>query len=112
MSMRNLPYRGDRVSFFWYQGTLHTTHAASSPLPQVVYTHDVSDEVVFELGGGLAVTALERDVGVTMLLASTAGFEGAVHFRGKQYNMHLSAGGATLIEWSRGAAKTAEVTDS
>lgn len=105
LSMRNLPYRGDRISFFWHQGTLHTTHAVSSPLPQVVYARDISDEIAVDPGDGLVVTALERDEGVTILLAATRGFNEVVHFRGGQYGIHLSAGEAAIIDWSRGAGE-------
>ena len=107
LSMRNLPYRGDRISFFWHKGTLHTTHAVSSLLPQVVYAHDVTDEVAVDPDYGLAVTALERDEGVTILLAATRGFEGVVHFRGGQHDIHLSAREATLIDWNREAGEPA-----
>lgn len=101
LSMRNLPYMGHRVSFFWHQGTLHTTHAVSSPFPQVVYARDVSDEVTIDPDDGLvAVTALERDEGVTILLAATKGFSGAVHFRTGRFSVHSSAGEGALINWS------------
>jgi hypothetical protein len=102
LSMRNLPYRGERVSFFWHQGMLHTTHAVSSPLPQVVYTRDVSDEVAVDSGDGLVVTALERDEGTTILLAATRAFEGVVRFSGQEQNLRLSGGEAALVNLKRG----------
>jgi hypothetical protein len=100
ISMRNLPYKGGSITVFWHHGTLHTTHAASSPLPQVVYVRDVSDEVAVDPSDGLAVTALERDEGITMLLASTGAFEGAVYFRGNWHSVNLTAGEAALVDWN------------
>jgi hypothetical protein len=104
LSMRNLPYRDERISFFWHQGTLHTTHAVSSQLPQVVYARDVSDEVAidpYDPDDDLAVTALERDEGAAILLAATRDFEGVVHYRGGQYSLNLLAGEAALLDWNR-----------
>ena len=37
LHVRNLPYQGTAVSFFVYEGRLHTARPVESPLPQVVY---------------------------------------------------------------------------
>ena len=107
LSMRDLPYLGDPMSFFLYQGTLHTTQAVSSPLPQVVYVRDVTHEVTIGHGEGpaLAITALEGEEGVTILLATTTGFDGIVRFRGGHYRVALAAGEAVLINWNGGAGE-------
>jgi glycogen debranching enzyme len=101
LSMRNLPYRGGRLSFFCYQGMLHTTHAVSSPLPQVVYGRDVTDEVAVDPASGLTVTALERDEGVTILLAAESNFDGVVHFRGSTHSVKFASGQAAAGDWNR-----------
>jgi hypothetical protein len=108
LSMRNLPFRGGRLSFFWHQGTLHTTHPSSGPLPQVLYARDVTDEVVVDPDEGTAPIALESDEGVTILLAATREFDGVVRLRGRRRSIRLSSGEAVLIEWNKEAAEGME----
>lgn len=103
LSMRNLPYRGGHLSFFWHRGTLHTTHAVSSRFPQVVYSRDVTGEVTFDLSEhdqetGPVVTALEREEGAAILVSVTRDFAGVVRFRGREHKLRLSAGEAVLIK--------------
>ncbi len=107
LSMRNLPYQGGGMSFFWHQGTLHTTRAVSSLDPQMVYARDVSDEVAIDHSDGLVVTALERDEGVTMLLAATRDFKGVLDFRGGRHSIRISAGEAALVDWNSRAGLAA-----
>ena len=108
LSMRNLPYKGGGMSFFWHREcTLHTTRAVSSPYTQVVYACDVSDEVAVDPSDGLVVTALERDEGVTMLVAATQAFKKNL-FGGGHHGIQISAGEAALVDWNSQAGRATD----
>ena len=96
LMLRNLPYRGRRISFFVHDGHLHATYPLSSTLPQTTYARDVTDEV--EAQGGLLVMALEGDTGTALLVAapSETGAEGVVSFRGHKQAVTLTAGKSLL----------------
>jgi hypothetical protein len=100
--VRNLPYRGERISFFVCDGTLYTTRRVACRLPQEVFAHDESDEVVAD--EGLTAVALDGPQGAVMLVTvhdtrseGAEAVEGMVRFRGVEYPVRLSAGGCTLI---------------
>jgi hypothetical protein len=97
--MRDLPYCGQRISYFVHEGQLHTTCPVQSSLPQVIYSRDVTGEV--EAADNLHVAALEGGDGTTLLLAAPegAGGRGMVNFRGRTQAVDLHPGKATLIRW-------------
>ncbi|MEO8288187.1 MAG: amylo-alpha-1,6-glucosidase [Chloroflexota bacterium] len=99
LMLRNLPYRGSRISFFVHEGQLHTTCRVRSTLPQVVYGRDVTGEV--EIDGALLAVALEDDLGTGILVASQEGpgAEGSIRFRGHTQSVNLPGGASTLTRW-------------
>jgi glycogen debranching enzyme len=105
LMMRNLPYRGQRISFFVHQGHLHTTRPVQTTLPQIVYSRDVTGEVEVEVEveGELLVVALEAEKGAAILIAAAqegGATEGIIRFRGRTQSVNLVAGKVTLIRWN------------
>jgi hypothetical protein len=100
--VRNLPYQGERISFFVCDRTLYTTRRVASRLPQQVFQHDESDEVVAD--DGLWVVALDSPRQAVLLVTaaqpeSAGTVEGTVRFRGREYRVRLSAGECKLIRY-------------
>jgi hypothetical protein len=101
LAVRNLPYRGGRLSCFVHAGQLHTTQAVESTLPQTVYTADVSDEV--QVAGNLRVVALAGADGVTVLVGADEAADGTVSRGGnRSETVRLGPGEATLLHWPTG----------
>jgi len=44
-AIRNIPYWGDKFSYFVYSGILYTDHAVESPYPQEVFERDITDSL-------------------------------------------------------------------
>jgi glycogen debranching enzyme len=100
LALRNLPYRGGRLSCFVHGGRLHTTLPVESALPQTVYAADVSDELA--VTGGLLAVALAGDSGVTVLVGTTEATEGTVRYGRQSETVRLRAGESTLLQWPGG----------
>jgi hypothetical protein len=101
LALRNLPYRGERLSCFVHGGRLHTTRPVESAWPQTVYTADVSDELT--VTGDLCAVALRGDQGVTVLVGAAAATTGTVRHGRQQETVRLAAGEARLIRWPESA---------
>jgi hypothetical protein len=97
LALRNLPYRGGRLSCFVHGGRLHTTQPVESALPQTVYAADVSDDLI--VSDGLLAVALAGDSGVTVLVGATEATEGTVRYSSHAESVRLGAGEATLLHW-------------
>lgn len=102
--MRNLPYRGQSVSFFVHNGHLHTTCRVESALPQSVYSRDVTPEV--EAEGELCIVAFEDEAGISLLACAsgaaqgTAATENIIRFREHTLSVSLAPGEAILVRWN------------
>ena len=97
LALRNLPYRGERLSCFVHGGRLYTTRPVASAWPQTVYTADVSDDLL--VTGDLFAVALSGDPGVTVLVGAAEATTGTVQHGSQQETVRLAAGEARLIQW-------------
>ncbi|MDQ2807664.1 MAG: hypothetical protein M3Z04_12260 [Chloroflexota bacterium] len=98
IGLRNLPYRGGRISLFACDGRIYSSAALDSTWPAAVFTGDATD--VLTVAGDFYTLALQGPSGGVVLVATHAGGSGSVGWGRGCQAVTLAAGAATVLHFS------------
>ena len=98
IGLRNLPYRGRRISLFACDGRIYSSTPLESGWPVAVFAADATDALVVE--GDFYTLALQGPSGGVVLVSTHAGASGSIGWGRSQQVVTLAAGAATVLHFS------------
>jgi hypothetical protein len=98
IGLRNLPYRGDRISLFACDGRIYSTTSLESTWPVAVFAADATEALAVK--GEFYTLALQGPAGGVVLVATPTGGQGRVGWGRAHRSVTLAAGAATVLAFS------------